>query len=130
MNQTKHNYPDPEINIETKAFWDAANEEKLLLKSCRSCGKFHYYPRAHCPYCLSDDLEWIEASGKGSIYTFSVMRQATNPYIIAYVSLEEGVRMLTNIVDCDPGAIQVEQPVEVVFSRTKSGHSLPVFRPT
>ena len=129
MSQMERNYPDPEINIETETYWAAAREGKLLVKSCRSCDKLHYYPRSHCPHCLSDDTEWIEVSGKGSIYTFSIMRRSENPYIIAYVTLVEGVTMLTNIVDCDSDAIQVEQSVEVAFRKTEGGHSLPVFRP-
>ena len=129
MSQTKNNYPDPEINIETEPYWAAASERKLLVKSCRSCGKLHYYPRAHCPYCLSGNTEWIEVSGRGAIYTYSVMRRVNTPYIIAYVTLDEGVTMLTNIINCDPDAVQVDQPVEVDFCKTQGGHSLPVFRP-
>ena len=99
------------------------------MKSCRSCGKLHFYPRAHCPYCLSDATEWIEASGRGAIYTYSVMRRAKNPYVIAYVTLDEGITMLTNIVNCEPDAVHIGQAVEVAFCKTEGGHSLPVFRP-
>ena len=129
MTQIERNYLDPEINIETEPYWAAARMGKLLVKSCRACDKLHYYPRSHCPHCLSDDTEWIEVSGKGSIYTYSIMRRAEKPYIIAYVTLVEGVTMLTNIVDCDSDAVQVQQSVEVTFRQTVGGHSLPVFRP-
>ena len=75
--------PDPE----TKPFWDAAARGTLLLKRCRACGKAHYFPRPLCPFCMSEETEWIEASGKGEIYSFSVMRRAAPPYAIAYVTL-------------------------------------------
>ena len=129
MNLTERTYLDPEVNIETKAYWEAAKEGKLLVKVCRSCSRMHYYARAHCPHCLSDDTEWTEVSGKGTIYTYSVMRRTDKPYVIAYVTLDEGVTMLTNIVECDVESIDVGDAVEVVFRETEGGFSLPVFRP-
>jgi len=129
MNLTERTYLDPEVNIETKAYWEAAKEGKLLVKVCHSCSRMHYYPRAHCPHCLSGDTEWTEVSGKGTIYTYSVMRRTDKPYVIAYVTLDEGVTMLTNIVECDADTIDVGDAVEVVFRETEGGFFLPVFRP-
>ena len=129
MNLTERTYLDPEVNIETKVYWDAAKKGKLLVKACRSCLRMHYYPRAHCPHCLSDDTDWTEVSGKGTIYTYSVMRRADKPYVIAYVTLDEGVTMLTNIVECNADTIDVGHAVEVVFRETEGGLFLPVFRP-
>ena len=71
---TERTYPEPAINLETEAYWAAAKEGKLILKKCNACGETHFYPRAICPHCLSGDTEWYEASGKGTIYTYSVMR--------------------------------------------------------
>ena len=130
MNIRERTYLDPEVNIETKVYWEAAKERKLLVKACRSCLRMHYYPRPHCPYCLSDDTDWTEVSGTGTIYTYSVMRRADKPYVIAYVTLDEGVTMLTNIVECDPDSIDIGHAVEVVFRETERGFCLPVFRPT
>jgi uncharacterized OB-fold protein len=129
MSRPERSYADPEINPETEPFWAAANEGRLLLKRCRACGETHWYPRAICPHCLGGDTEWIEASGLGRVYTFSIMRRAGEPYVIAYVTLDEGVTLMTNIVDCDAERIAVEQEVEVTFRRTGSGQALPVFRP-
>ena len=84
-----------------KPFWDAAREGRFVVPVCSACGRAHWYPRAICPFCASDKIEWREASGRGTIYTFSVMRRVKEPYAIAHVTLAEGPTMLTNIVDCD-----------------------------
>ena len=97
--------------------------------SARACGQVHHYPRAICPFCFSDKTEWIEASGKGTIYSYSVMRRAPVPYAMAYVTLAEGPRMVTNIVDCDLDKLKFEQPVKVVFKPTDGGPPLPMFTP-
>ena len=129
MSQMERTYSDPDINMETAVYWESAKNGKLLVKTCKACGKLHYYPRTICPHCLSSDTDWVEASGRGSIYTYSVMRRTEFPYVIAYVTLEEGVTMLSNIVECDVDDVAVGQAVEVVFRDTERGHSLPVFRP-
>ena len=92
---------DPAINPGDKPYFDAAAEGKLMLKKCNDCGKVHHYPRALCPFCGSDRTEWKDATGRGTIYSYSVMRRVPVPYALAYVTLEEGVTMMTNIVDCD-----------------------------
>lgn len=129
MNTTERNYANPDINLETAQYWKAANEGTLLLKRCRACSRTHFYPRAVCPGCLSSDTEWYEASGKGTIYSYSIMRRAPVPYAIAYVTLEEGVTMMSNIVECDLDSVAIGQHVEVVFGKTESGQGLPLFRP-
>ena len=129
MSQMENTYSDPDINMETEAYWESAKNGKLIIKTCRSCGRLHYYPRRICPHCLSDDTDWVEASGNGTIYTYSVMRRTEKPYVIAYVTLEEGVTMLSNIVDCDVDEVVVGQAVKVVFHDTVGGHALPLFRP-
>ena len=129
MSQVERTYSDPDVNMETEAYWESAKKGKLIVKTCQSCGKLHYYPRTICPHCLSSDTDWVKASGKGTIYTYSVMRRTETPYVIAYVTLEEGVTMLSNIVECDVDGVAVGQTVEVVFRDTEGGHSLPVFRP-
>jgi len=129
MSASERTYPDPEINAESGRYWAAAKEGVLLVKKCNACALAHYYPRSLCPHCFSGDTQWHTASGRGRIYTFSVMRRAAVPYAIAYVTLEEGVTMMTNIVDCDLDRIAIGQEVEVVFRTTESGHALPVFRP-
>ena len=119
----------PEPTVGSEAYWEGARNGKLLLKSCTSCKKVHHYPRALCPYCFSDKLEWREASGKGKVYTYSVMRRAPEPYVIAYVTLDEGISMMTNIVDCDFDKVRIDQPVKLVFKPSENGQPVPMFTP-
>jgi len=121
--------PAPEANPETSPYWEAAKKGVLLLRRCTSCGRAHHYPRALCPFCFGDRLEWQAASGKGTIYSFSVMQRAPVPYTIAYVTLEEGPTMLTNIVDCDFAALSIGMNVRLVFKPTEGGGALPMFTP-
>ena len=121
---------DPALNPGDQSYFDAAADGKLMLKKCGDCGEHHHYPRALCPFCLSDAVEWVEAKGTGKIYTYSVSRRAGPVvYCIAYVTLAEGVTMMTNIVDCDLDAIRVGQKVRVVFKKTEGGASMPMFAP-
>ena len=119
----------PPINVEIQAFWDAASQGKLLIKKCNACGEVHFYPRNICPFCFSDQTEWQESSGRGTIYTYSVMRRAPVPYAIAYVELAEGPRIMTNIVDCDLDAIKCGQAVRLVFKASEGGPPVPMFAP-
>lgn len=126
--------PPPQINVETRTFWDATSEGKLLLPRCEDCGIVIWYPRAFCPECSSFNISWFEASGRGSIYSFTINRRGQGDYrdmayIVAYVELEEGPRVLTNIVDCDMDRVDVGQQVQVVFHTTSNGAALPRFRP-
>ena len=130
MAEHERKIPAPEVNPETRPFWEAAAQGRLLIGKCRSCGKPHFYPRAICPFCFSDRTEWQDARGTGTVYTCSVLRRgAPEPYCIAYVTLEEGVSMLTNIVDCDLDAIRIGQSVRVVFKPTEGGPPVPMFTP-
>ena len=119
----------PVVNDESKPYWEAAINGKLLVKKCNTCGEAHHYPRTICPFCFSDNTTWTEASGRGAIYSYSVMRKATVPYVMAYVTLEEGPTMMTNIVECDVDALAIGQPVSVVFQDTGEGTALPMFTP-
>lgn len=121
--------PAPEFNTETEAYWNAAAEGKLLIRKCLSCGRLHYYPRSICPHCFSDTLTWQEASGRGTIYSYSVMRRAPVPYVMAYVTLDEGVTLLTNIVGCDFDAIRIGQAVKVVFEPAEGNMKVPMYTP-
>ena len=121
--------PAPEANQETRPFWEAAGRGRLLIKTCASCGQPHYYPRSICPFCGSDATEWLQASGRGTIYSYSVMRRVPVPYALAYVTLDEGVTMMTNIVDCDLDAIRIGQRVQVLFKPSEGGPPVPMFAP-
>jgi uncharacterized protein len=99
------------------------------VRHCTGCGEKHHYPRNICPFCFSDRTEWTEASGKGTLYSFSVMRRAAEPYVMAYVTLAEGPTMMTNIVDCDFDQLKVGQAVKVVFVPSEGGAPVPMFTP-
>jgi hypothetical protein len=119
--------PAPAINNESRPFWDAAREGRFLIKRCRACGRAHWYPRLSCPFCFSDDTVWEASPGEGAIYTFSVMRRNTPvPYAIGYVTLDEGVSLLTNFVDCDFDDLCVGQRVKLKWTPTGEGQP-PVF---
>lgn len=125
----ERSYPAPPPSPESQRYWQAASEGRLDVRKCGACGKLHHYPRAVCPFCFADATEWQTASGRGTIYSYSVMRRAEVPYAIAYVTLAEGVTMLTNIVDCDFDRLAVGQAVRLVFKPTDGGPPLPVFTP-
>ncbi|MFA7386443.1 MAG: OB-fold domain-containing protein, partial [Thiohalobacteraceae bacterium] len=110
-------------------FWSAAREERLCTRCCKRCGQMHWYPRPVCPFCLGD-TEWRSLSGLGAIYSVSVTRKAGPiPYAIAYVTLDEGITMLTNIVDCDLEALRIGQRVKVCFKPAEGGARIPMFTP-
>jgi uncharacterized OB-fold protein len=125
----KRAIPPPVITAETRPYWEGAAAGQLLIKHCTACGEFHHYPRSICPFCGSDRTEWRQASGRGTVYSFSVMRRAAEPYAIAYVTLEEGVTLMTNIVDCDLDQIRIGQAVRVVFKPSDGGPAVPMFAP-
>jgi hypothetical protein len=112
---------------ESRPFWDAAAEGRFVVPRCASCGRYHWYPRALCPFCFSDRVEWRPASGRGRVYSYTVMRRASAPYVLAYVTLEEGPTMLTNIVDGDVDAVRVGQDVRLVFKGGAGELPLPMF---
>lgn len=114
---------------ETEAFWTAANEGRLLLKRCRETGKAFHYPRPFSPFNGSTDTEWFEASGLGTIYSFSVLPRAQPPYCIAYVTLTEGPTVLTNVVTQDFDSLAIGQAVQVTFVKSADGQMVPMFEP-
>ncbi len=127
---TERLYPAPDISPETAEFWRAAASGQLLLKRCGACSRHHWYPRSICPLCGSDDTRWEPASGRGTVYAVTVTYKAGPlPYALAYVRLEEGVTLMTNIVDCDLEAVRIGDPVQVTFKPCEGGHAVPMFRP-
>lgn len=125
-----HRIPsDPVTSPETAFFWDAAREGRFMVRHCASCGKDHWYPRSMCPFCSSLATEWREGAGTGEIYTFSVMRRASEVFVMAYVTLAEGPKMMTNIVNCDPDAVRIGDRVKLVFVPSEGGFAVPCFEP-
>ena len=121
--------PAPPENVEHTEFWATCNDGKLMLPRCKDTNQFFWYPRKTSPFTLSSNVEWVEASGKGEIYTYSVMRRSDPQYVIAYVRLDEGVTMMTNIVECDPDTVAVGMKVELLMRESEGGQKVPVFKP-
>jgi uncharacterized OB-fold protein len=119
--------PSPEITPESDVFWKAAAEEKLWVGHCNACAKSHWYPRAICPFCASADTGWRAVSGRGKIYSCSLVSPAKNPYVIAFVTLEEGPVLLTNVFAEDLAAVAIGQNVTVVFAAGEREMRIPVF---
>lgn len=122
--------PAPRVLPETIQYWQAADQGRLLVKHCSACGQYHHYPRDICPHCLSDQTTWKAAKGEGTVYSFSTMGKGDAAYTMAYVTLAEGITMMTNLVDCDPAQLQIGQTVRVVFKPSHGGHAVPMFTPT
>ena len=126
---------DPHPSSENQHFWDGTAEGLLRLKRCDDCGLVIWYPRDRCPDCGSDATSWFDASGLGKVYSCTVTRKGQGrwreaaPYVLAYVELDEGPRIMTNIVECDPDSVSVDQEVTVVWHDTGEGSALPRFRP-
>lgn len=114
---------------ENSAYWEAAQRGHLLVKKCTDCGRSHYYPRAICPFCASAQTEWVLSSGKGVVYSFTVVRPVPQPYVMAYVTLEEGITFLTNLVRCDAKDVRIGQAVKVTFEAGEDGRQIPMFAP-
>lgn len=127
--------PAPERNLESAQFWDATAEGRLLLRRCDSCGTLVWYPRSFCPDCGSFSTSWTEASGEGTVYSFTIVHRSQGrysdavPYVLAYVELAEGPRIMTNIVGCEVDEVRVGQAVRVVFEDTGEGSALYRFMP-
>lgn len=128
--------PLPVVQPWARPYWDAAREHRLVLQCCEDCDRIIHYPRIACPHCGSARLGWREASGRGTVYSYTVVESnapsaflADMPYVVAVVELAEGVRMLTNLVDCDQHALRCDMQVEVVFEKLSEEFVLPKFRP-
>ncbi len=128
--------PAPEITGHAAPFWAAARNGRLVIQRCPACGHSQHYPRPWCTNCLHESPEFVETSGEGTIYTFTVIRRsavpafaARVPYVLAFVDLDEGVRLVTNIVDCDPETVRIGQRVRARFESIDHDHTVVLFAP-
>jgi uncharacterized protein len=128
--------PAPDRTPETDAFWDGTAEGRLLLARCDACGTVIWYPKTWCPDCGGLSVSWHQASGLGTIHSFTVVHRAPGPFrdvvpfVVAYVELTEGPRVLTNIVGCEPDQVFIGLPVRLVFCDTGEGSALYRFAPS
>ena len=129
--------PIPANEALTKPFWEATKRHELILPRCNTCAVTFLYPRERCPDCLSGDLGWTQVSGKGRVHSFTIIEQPVNrefwedlPYIYAIIQLEEGPRMISNVVDCGVDEVQIDMPVIAVFDDVTTDVTLVKFKPT
>jgi uncharacterized OB-fold protein len=128
--------PLPRPAPESVPYWEAARRHRLELPRCDSCDGFWFPPSASCPHCLSAEFTWTPVSGRGKVFSFVTFHrvyhpafQAEVPYVVALIALEEGARLLSNIVGLDPDEVRCDMPVEVVFVDVADGVALPKFKP-
>lgn len=129
--------PVPAVTPWGMPFWEGTRQGKLMIQKCSDCNKHIFYPRLVCPHCFSDNVGWVQASGRGTVYSYTVVHSnapsaflADMPYVVAVIRLEEGVQMLSNIVGCDFNDLRCDMPVEVTFEKLTDEFTLPKFRPT
>ena len=127
--------PRPENTALTKPFWDAVRRHELVMQRCRDCNRFIFYPREQCPFCFSQDLGYDPVSGRGRLHSYTVIYQPAHPsfnedvpYVFALVQLDEGVRMITNLVGCGPDDVEVDMPLVAAYEDVTPEWTLVRFR--
>jgi uncharacterized OB-fold protein len=126
--------PKPVANADSLPYWNAAREHRLLIRKCKDCGTLHFMPRHLCPECWSDQLEWVESKGRGSVHSFTVIRRAPvatfaerTPYVVALIDLDEGPRMIANVVGEGALSVAIGDQVDVTFEDRGDGSVVPQF---
>ncbi|WOD14129.1 Zn-ribbon domain-containing OB-fold protein [Paraburkholderia kirstenboschensis] len=126
--------PLPVPNADSLAYWNAARECRLLIRQCAACQTLHFMPRYLCPVCWSDQLEWVESKGIGSVHSFTIIRRAPvsafaarTPYVVALIELDEGPRMMANVIGDDTLSVQIGDRVSVTFEDRGDGAMIPQF---
>lgn len=128
--------PLPQPTPEMAPFWEAARQHRLVVQRCRGCGRYRFPARDQCSQCLAREAEWVPVSGRGTVFSYAVMHQVYHPgfagevpYALVVIELEEGARLLSNLVGCPVEEVRVGMPVEVVFEDVSPEVTLPKFRP-
>ena len=126
--------PRPQPDLDSMPFWEGCREKRFLLPRCQECGSFRWPPGPMCPACQSQQTEWVEAAGRGRVYSWIVVNHAPHPnladqtpYVLALIELEEGVRVLGNIYGCEPNEILPNLAVSLIFEEADDGFVLPNF---
>lgn len=134
---TKYERPLPSPTPDTLPFWDYCKKHELRLQKCKQCGHIRYPPSIICPKCSSMEAEWTKLSGKGKVFSFIVFQYVYNkafsndvPYVCASIELDEGPRIMSNIIGCKPGDVKIGMPVEIQFEDVTDKFALPKFKPT
>jgi uncharacterized OB-fold protein len=124
----------PNITPLTRPFWDACTEGRFLIPRCNSCGQHFFRPEVACTHCFSTDWQWAEASGRGSLYSYSIVHKAPapgfkTPFVLAVVEIEEGCFMFSNLIGCEDADMRIGMRLSVSFDNVAPGVDLPRFRP-
>jgi len=128
--------PFPVPSLETRPYWEGCKAHELRIQRCAACGQHQFYPRLYCAQCFSDRVEWVKASGRGKVATFTIVRRPVSPafaddvpYVVALVTLEEGPTMMTNIIGIDVEKIEIGMPVMVTFDDWSEEIAIAKFKP-
>ena len=126
--------PLPRPTALSRPHWEGCREGVLRVQRCRDCQTYVFIPQPCCTSCLGERLEWVESAGRGTLYSYTVVHRPQQPvfevpYTVVVVELEEGWHMLSNLVECDPGEIEIGMPLEVIFREMSDEITLPLFRP-
>jgi uncharacterized OB-fold protein len=128
--------PRPENKELTKPYWDAIKRHELHMQRCKSCDRLIFYPREQCPFCLSQDLDYAPVSGRGRVHAYTIVHQPADsnfapdaPYVFALIQLDEGVRMISNVIDCDPNDVHIDMPVVATYEDVTPDWTLVKFKP-
>jgi uncharacterized protein len=132
MNTTTLPFPEP--NADSRPYWEAARAQRLLIRRCKACGETHFMPRHACPKCWSDELEWVDSQGQGTVHSFSIVHRASLPefasqvpFVVALVDLDEGPRMFANVIGAGALDVAIGERVRVVFEDRGDGNLIPQF---
>jgi uncharacterized protein len=133
---TQSSKPIPVPTEETRPYWEGCKRHELRIQRCAACGNHQFYPRLYCHKCFNDQVEWITASGRAKVLSFTIVRRPPSPafksevpYVVALVTLDEGPTMMTNIIGCPPDHVMIGMPVKVNFDDWTDEISIPKFRP-
>ena len=130
------NKPLPVASGETKPFWDACKQGKFLIQRCRSCENYQYHYRGFCSHCWFGEIEDVESKGLGTVWSYTVINRNRSPgfiddvpYVVAMVEIEEGLKVISNVINCDPWKVRIGMPVKLTFVQATDDWSIPMFEP-
>jgi uncharacterized OB-fold protein len=134
MSAAQSQIPLPRPTALSRPHWEGCREGVLRVQRCQDCGTYVFIPQPCCTSCLGERLEWVESSGRGTLYSYTIVHRPQQPvfevpYTVVVVELEEGWHMLSNLVDCDPDEIEIGMPLEILFREMSDEITLPLFRP-
>jgi uncharacterized protein len=128
--------PIPVPTLETAPYWEGCRQHRLRIQRCSACGRCQFFPRMYCSNCFGEQVEWVNATGRARVLSFTIVRRPVSPafadevpYVVALVTLDEGPQMMTNIIGCAPEQVKIGMPVEVVFDDWTDTISIPKFCP-